>query len=195
LAASFFVKNFKDPIEQIVVPSNDLRQSFSNAQGARNYGFELEFRRALGSVWKPLKDFALSSNFTFVESNIELSATDAALLTSQSRPLLGQSRYIGNAILEWRPAGWRSEAKFFTNYVSRRIANVGTFRLPDIYQEPTTVLDISYQYSFDEHGKWKLRFEAENLTDNTYRWTQGGFLQRQYQVGRTFQVGVSYSLF
>jgi TonB-dependent receptor len=195
LAASFFIKTFTDPIEQIVVPSNDLRQSFSNAKGARNFGFELEFRRSLGTFWKKLRDFGVASNFTFVDSNIDLDAADAALLTSQSRPLLGQSRYIGNAIVEWRSPRLRSEAKFFTNHVSRRISNVGTFRLPDIYQEGNTTLDFSYQSSFGESRRWSSRFEAENLSDNEYRWSQGSFLQRAYRMGRTFQVGMNFSIF
>src|SRR5262249_52237573 len=45
VAASVFAKTFNNPIEQVIVPSNDLRQSFVNAKGARNFGFELEFRR------------------------------------------------------------------------------------------------------------------------------------------------------
>jgi TonB-dependent receptor len=195
LAASFFIKTFKNPIEQIVVPSNDLRQSFSNAKGARNYGIELEFRQSLAAISQRLSDFAVSSNFTFVDSNIDLDPAAAALLTSKSRPLLGQSRYIANAILEWRRPRWRSDASFFVNHVSRRIDSVGTFRLPDIYQEGNTTLDFSYQYSFDERRKWTLRFEGENLTNNEYRWSQGDFLQRAYRMGRTFQVGMNYTIF
>jgi TonB-dependent receptor len=195
VAASFFAKKFTDPIEQIVVPSNDLRQSFSNAKGATNYGVELEFRRSLASLWSKLREVGVSSNFTFVDSNIDLDPGDAAILTSQSRPLLGQSRYIANAILEWHPVRLRSDVRFYANYVSRRISNVGTFRLPDIYQEANTFLDFSYQYHFDEKGKWAVRFEAENLGDNHYHWTQGGLLQREYRLGRTVQVGLSYSVF
>jgi outer membrane receptor protein involved in Fe transport len=69
---------------------------------------------------------------------------------------------------------------------------VGTFRLPDIYQEANTNVDFVYQYTPVENGRWSLRFEAENLTDNRYRWTQGGLDQRVYQLGRTFQVGMSF---
>ena len=35
IAVSFFAKQFKNPIEQTIVPSNDLRQTFVNAQGAK----------------------------------------------------------------------------------------------------------------------------------------------------------------
>ncbi len=109
--------------------------------------------------------------------------------------MLGQSRYIVNAILEWRRDKWRSDAKFFSNFVSRRISNVGQLQLADLYEEATTVLDFSYQYTIGEKRKWAIRFEAENLGDNDYRWTQGGQTQRDYRLGRDFQIGVSYSLF
>lgn len=195
IAASVFVKTFNNPIEQTILPANDLRQTFVNAQGARNVGFELEFRRALGSFSRKLREFAVSSNFTFVDSQIDISPADAALLTSKSRPLLGQSRYIANAAMEWARPKWRSSARLYSNWVSRRIADVGTFGLPDIYQEGNTMLDAVYQFSFDERKRWNLRIEAENLLDNHYHWTQGNFLQRSYRLGRTVQAGVSWTVF
>jgi outer membrane receptor protein involved in Fe transport len=195
LAVSFFVKQFTNPIEQTILPSNDLRQTFVNAAGAKNYGLEFEYRKNLGSLHKSLRDFSVTSNFTFVDSNIDIKPENAGVVTSASRPLLGQSRYIFNVITEWRRPSLHSQARFYSNYVGRRISGVGTFGLPDIYQEGNTFLDFVYQYSFKENGKWALRFDAENLADNKYRWTQANLPQREYQTGRTFQVGISYSIF
>jgi hypothetical protein len=126
---------------------------------------------------------------------VTIKPEDATIVTSQSRPLLGQSRYIVNSILEWKRPKLHSDARFYANYVSRRISDVGTFRVPDIYQEGNTILDFVYQYTHGERGKWGIRFEAQNLTDNAYRWTQGPFTQREYQLGRTFQIGLNYSIF
>ena len=68
--------------------------------------------------------------------------------------------------------------------------------MPDIYQEGNIFLDFVYQYTIGkEKGKWGIRFEAENLADNDYRWTQGQFVQRDYHLGRNFQIGLSYSVF
>jgi outer membrane receptor protein involved in Fe transport len=197
IAASFFAKTFTDPIEQTILPSNDLRQTFVNAQGARNMGFELEFRRSLQTLSSKLNAFSVSANFTLVDSSVDISPEDASLLTSSSRPLLGQSRYITNVITEWNQPRWHSTARFFVNFVSRRLSDVGTFELPDLYQEGNTVLDFAYQLSLAEEGKgtWNLRFEAENLGDTEYRWTQGDIAQRRYRAGRTFQIGLSYSFF
>lgn len=195
IAVSAFYKDFTDPIEQVIIPSADLRQSYVNAQGARNLGVELEFRQDLGAWAPPLQGFSLGSNFTFVDSNIELSEDQALLLTSQSRPLLGQSRYVFNGTLGWVKPQWNSTAQFTANYVSRKITDVGAIGVPDIYQEPNAILDFVYSYTSGERGQWTYQFEAENITNNHYHWTQGPFTQRLYQLGRTFQVGVSYSFY
>ena len=108
---------------------------------------------------------------------------------------MGQSRYIYNFIAEWSRPQWRSNARFFTNYVSRRITDVGALGLPDIYQESNTFLDFVYQFDIKEGGQWSLRFAAENLGDNHYHWTQADILQRSYRLGRTFSVGTSFSIF
>jgi outer membrane receptor protein involved in Fe transport len=81
------------------------------------------------------------------------------------------------------------------NTVSRRLSDVGTFGLPDIYQERNVFLDFTYRFSITEDGKWSLRFNAENLGDNQYRWTQGEFLQRAFRLGRTYSAGLSYVIF
>jgi outer membrane receptor protein involved in Fe transport len=195
IAASIFVKNFTNPIEQTILPSNDLRETFVNAKGARNYGVELEFRKALGSYWSKLRPFSVASNFTYVNSQIDINPGDATVVTSSSRPLLGQSEYIANFIGEWQKPKWHSNARFYANYVSRRVSDVGTYGLGDIYEEGNTYLAFVYQYSFGEEGNWGLRFEGENLGNTPYRWTQGEVVVREYQLGRTFQVGVSYSFF
>ncbi|MCW5981865.1 MAG: TonB-dependent receptor [Bryobacteraceae bacterium] len=196
LAASFFHKEFDSPIEVTIQPTTgDLRQTFLNAEGARNSGLELEFRRGLGFLSARLAQFALLSNFTFVDSDVRIGESQRNLLTSLERPLVGQSRYVANVILDWMRPTWRSHARFFANHTSRRISDVGSIGLPDIYQEGNTFMDFVYQFDIKEGGKWSLKFSAENLGDNHYHWTQGGILQRSYYLGRTFNVGTSFSIF
>lgn len=195
IAVSYFVKDFTDPIEVTIQPTTDLRQSFVNAAGAKNQGIELEFRRNLGFLSDRLIPFSLHTNFTVVGSNVDIPSAQALLLTSKARPLVGQSRYVYNIIAEWAKPEWRSQARFFVNTVSRRITDVGTFGLPDIYQERQTFLDAAYQYQLAADGKWNLRFTAENLGNNHYLWTQADITQRSYRLGRTFSLGLSFSLF
>jgi outer membrane receptor protein involved in Fe transport len=195
LAASFFSKSFADPIESTIQPTTDLRSSFINAKAAVNRGFEVEMRQGLARLNKRLREFNVQGNFTFVDSNVTIRPEDQGVLTSTNRPLAGQSRYIYNIITEWTKPKARSQARFYVNSVSRRLSDVGSNGLPDIYQERNLFLDFVYQYSFSESGKTTLRFNAENLADNTYRWTQANLPTRRYQMGRTFSVGLTYSLF
>jgi outer membrane receptor protein involved in Fe transport len=196
IAASYFYKRFTNPIEQIYSPTaSELRQTFINVAGAKNQGIELEWRYNLGNFSKKLKDFSTQSNFTFVDSNVDIPVDRFPQLTSRNRALVGQSRFIYNAIGEWNQPKLRSSARIYMNSVSRRITDVGSFRLPDIYQERNTFVDFVYQYSVKENGKWNMRFSAENLTDNTYKYSQSDILVRQFRIGRTFTVGTSYTFF
>jgi TonB-dependent receptor len=197
LAASFFYKRFTNPIEVILQPTTgDLRQSFINADSANNYGIELEARKNLGFLKPGLRQFSVHGNFTFVNSTVNIGeGPEQALLTSKSRPLLGQSRYIYNLSAEWARPDWRSSSRLYLNSVSRRITDVGAVGLPDIYQERNTFLDFVYQYDLLENGRWSVKFSAENLLDNTYRWTQAGIQVRRFQLGRTFTVGTTFSIF
>jgi TonB-dependent receptor len=196
VAASYFFKKFKDPIEQIYRPTaSELRQSFLNVDSARNQGVELEWRQGLGRFSKSLRDFGLQANITVVDSNVTIPTGQFVQLTSANRPLVGQSRYIFNVIAEWQRAALRSNARFYVNSVSRRITDVGTFDLPDVYQERNLLLDFVYEYSAKESGKWKLRFSGENLNNNVYRQTQANFVVRRFQIGRTFTIGTSYTFF
>jgi outer membrane receptor protein involved in Fe transport len=197
MAASYFYKRFQNPIEQTYQPTgSELRQSFGNVAGAHNQGVELELRRNLRTLSARLADFAVQTNFTFVDSEVVIPDTPQYVqLTSRKRPLVGQSRFIFNLVTEWTKPHWRSNARFYLNSVSRRITDVGTFQLPDAYQERMLFLDVIYQYSIGESGRWRLRFSAENLGNNLYRYTQGDFIVRQFRLGRTFTVGTTVSFF
>ncbi|MDA1314528.1 MAG: TonB-dependent receptor [Acidobacteria bacterium] len=196
LALSYFYKDFTNPIEVTIQPtSGDLRQTNINAQGAKNQGVEVEFRRNLSFLQPKLAPFNIQTNFTFVDSDVQLGDEQLGILTSLHRPLMGQSRYIFNFITEWSRPQWRSNARFSTNYVSRKITDVGALGLPDIFQEPNTFLDFVYQFNIKEEGNWTIRFTGENLTDNHFHWTQADIPQHSYRLGRTFSVGTSFEVF
>ena len=195
ISAGYFQKEFTDPIEVTVQPTTDLRQSFLNAKAASNRGIEAEWRRNLRFINPALLPFSVGANVTIVDSNVDLPEEKTLLLTSRSRPMVGQSRYIYNLSLEWTKPEWGSQARFYLNRVSRRITDVGTFGLPDIYQEGNTFLDFVYQYSFGAEQRWGLRFTGENLGNTHSLWTQSNLVHRSYYTGRTFSAGMSVSIF
>ena len=196
LAASFFYKDFDQPIERTMIAAVALLRTFSNARAAKNYGLELEFRRGLNFVSPKLREFAVSSNFTMVDSNIDLeNVSQSVVLTSLVRPMQGQSRYVANLIGEWSRPKARSTARYYLNYFSSRITDVGAFGLPDVVQDGLATMDLVYEYTIRGDDRWKLRFAAENINNARWFLTQGGETFLGYREGRTITVGTSFRVF
>jgi outer membrane receptor protein involved in Fe transport len=184
IAGSFFVKQFEDPIERFVEPTAQLRTSYTNADSARNVGFELEARKAISS------HFFAGANYTYIDSEIELTPFQTNVLTSLVRPLAGTSKSIFNGMAEARFKG--TTVRFLLNYFSDRIIDVGSLGLPDIFEAGRATIDLAVSKRLD---RVNLRFSLDNLTDRQIEFTQGTELQRAYKLGRTLVFQVGYSLF
>jgi outer membrane receptor protein involved in Fe transport len=184
VAASVFYKHFNDPIERIVEPTAQLRTSFTNAESARNVGFELEARRRFA------EHFMAGANYTYVSSEISLAPAAAQVQTSLERPLAGQSENLFNAVFE--VSGGPATARVLYNFFGERISDVGSVGLPDILEDGRGSID------FVLSTRWRavtVRFSAENLTDQEFDFTQGGELQRRYRLGRTLQFNFGFAAF
>ena len=180
VAASFFYKNFDNPIERIVEPTAQLRTSFTNADSARNAGFEIEGRKAVGRY------VFLGVNYTRVDSEVTLDAAARQVQTSLVRPLAGTSKNLVNTMVEVRNAGY--SGRLLVNFFDDRISDVGSLGLPDIIENARNSLDFVFSKRFDRVG---FRFAVTNLTDAPYVFQQGGLDQRVYKLGRTMAFGLS----
>lgn len=194
LAASFFYKRFDQPIERVVEATAQLRTSFRNADRARNFGFELDFRKNLGFLWSGLSHFEAILNYTFVHSDVTIPKTGIIVLTTLKRPLEGQSRHVGNAMIEYSHPSIGSTLRALLNFQGERISDVGALGLPDIIEDGRTRLDLVFLQPLDASRRWSLRLAAENLFDEPVRFTQGGLPQREYRVGRTFSFTITHAL-
>jgi len=195
ISASFFYKRFNHPIERVVEMTAQLRTSFRNADSAKNYGFELDFRRNLGFMTDGLENFSVNLNYTFVDSNVKIPDESLVVLTSLNRALAGQSRHVVNGILEYSIPRFGTVARGLVNFQGARISDVGALGLPDIYEDGYTRLDAVVMQPLGESRKWNLKFSGENLLDQTVKFTQGGLPQRTFHTGRTFGVTLAYSFF
>jgi len=182
VSVSFFYKNFADPIERIVEPTASLRTSFTNAQSAKNQGLEFEARKSLSDY------FLVGANYTYVDSEVSLSEEALQVQTSLTRPLSGTSKNLFNAMAEFRGDGFAT--RLLWNYFDDRISDVGSLGLPDIIEEGRNQLDLIFSKRWDVVG-FKLSFA--NLTDQDYKFTQGGQDQRVFKLGRAVSFGVTYN--
>lgn len=190
VAVSAFYKHFHNPVEVTIQPTAQNRVSYENAQGAENYGLEFEVRRQLGNVTELLDPFSMSVNLTLVQSDIQLSDSTAGIQTSSRRPLHGQSPYLLNAGLSYASFNSGTQADIFLHVFGKRIDEVGSKPLPDIYELPHPDLDFAVRQSLN--SRFSISGTAQNLLDPEIRFQQGDKYTERYRLGRTFSVGLSY---
>ena len=97
-----FYKEFRDPIETVILAGASQITTYNNAKAAENLGIEFELYTDLdfiGRWWGEAawwEKWYVNTNYAWIDSTIELSPEDANVLTSASRPLQGQSQYVWN---------------------------------------------------------------------------------------------------
>ncbi len=196
IAASAFLKMIDLPIEKIVQPTTDLRQSFVNAESARLWGVELEFRRSLDLVTPLLRHWSLNLNYAYINSDVTIGEQQLSVVTNTDRPLEGQSDQVGNVGLQFFKPEWGTMVRFLGSYNGERLAEVGAFGLPDTYEAANTSLDLVVSQSLGTFARGlELKLGATNLLDDTREFVQGGAIQRAYEQGRKVSLSLSYSPF
>jgi hypothetical protein len=192
LAFSLFYKELKDPIEQTLEATANLRTTYQNVEGARNFGGEVEARVNFGTFAQSLSALTLIANYTYVDSKVDI-GDKQGILTSRERALQGQSDHVANGTLELAPIGTGLSLQLFVNYTGARISDVGSFGLPDIVEAARTTVDVTWSQdlNFLVPGLG-FKLAASNLTDAEVRFTQGGLPQRTFTEGRRYGLQLKY---
>jgi hypothetical protein len=191
LSVGVFYKRFQDPIERVeVATSGSSQQTFVNANGAQNFGLELEARKHLGVLGTWADGLVAFSNVTLMQSRIELGRQAGVSVTNQNRPMVGQAPYVVNGGLTYSTPSDRASATLLYNRVGRRIFAAGPIPLPDLYEEPRDVLDASLRLGLTE--QLSLRVDARNLLDARFQITQGAVRREAYNTGRIFGLGLTW---
>ena len=192
-----FYKKFSNPIETVILAGAEQITSFSNAEAAENFGLEFElytnldvFNRWFGEsdIWDKLY---VSTNYAWIDSKITLSEDNAAVQTSSSRPLQGQSPYVWNFQLGYDDAESGINASLLYNVFGERIVDVGTNGAPDIYEQPRPQLDFIFSKIL--HDSWRVKFQAKNLLNPEIELTQGDKTRLVFDVGREYTISLQWS--
>lgn len=191
LSVGVFAKRFHDPIERVdVATSGQPQVTFVNAEGATNYGVELEARKSLGVVAERLANVTAFSNLTLMRSEITIGNSQIASRTNDSRPMVGQAPYLVNAGLTWTATSGRGSATVLFNRVGERIVAAGTNPLPDTYEQPRNMLDLSLR--FPVWGAVAGKVDLRNALDARTWMRQGTVTRESYFSGRVATVGLSW---
>jgi len=183
LSFGVFYKHFKDPIEEIVVVSAQHSITYENAEGADNFGMELDFRRSI--PW--LSGLYAAGNVAVIYSRIQLA--DEGIQTDDRRALQGQSPYLTNLELGIDRDRW--DVALFWNMVGPRIMEVGAVGAPNIVEQPTASLDAMVGVGLGRGVSLTLR--GKNLINPEHRLTQGDQTVESYREGWGLGLGVSWS--
>ena len=196
MAVSGFYKHIADPIERIIQPTSDYRQSFVNAESATLYGIELEYRRSLEVFSPALRHWSLNANYAHIESDVQIGEGQFNVVTSRERPLEGQSDDVLNLALQFYQPQWGTMVRALGGYSGARLAEVGAFGLPDTYEDAYTSFDLVISQSL---GPWargmEVKLAGTNLLDEKRSYVQGGEIQRLFDPGRKFSLSISYTPF
>jgi outer membrane receptor protein involved in Fe transport len=198
---SGFYKYFKRPIEPIIYQQGSSTLNyFSNAPNAQNLGVEFEARKNLaflGSDVPVVQDLSLVANVTLVKSKVEIPGdpTIRSVLTTQdARALTFQAPYIVNTALDWTPKGGKARLRAMYNVFGPRLVLVGIQGVPDLYEMPRHVVDVTGSYKFD--GGFELRVTAENILNAPWRFQHGvkndDALAQRYLTGTNLNVFLTY---
>ncbi len=201
LSVGVFVKQIKDPIEHVLIPSGaDVVLRPENLVDATNIGGEIEFRKSLDFLANKIGDwtqyFSAIGNLTLVSSEVKLQnepysvANPEGLLTSSKRPMMGQSDYVINATLAFDQPHWGTSARVLFNTFGERISQVGGSGIPDTYEQPFSKVDLSVGQKLGPY--WGLKVQATNLLNSEVSFKTGDKPFQQYRVGRNFSFAVSY---
>ncbi|MFP2927639.1 TonB-dependent receptor domain-containing protein [Pyxidicoccus sp. 3LG] len=191
LAASAFYKRFENPIERVINTDGAGDMSFENAVGADTYGLELEGRTSLARLTESLRAFRVGANLTLIRSEIDLGALQG-LQTNAKRPLQGQSPYVVNVNVGYERPESGTEVALLYNVYGRRISEVGTNGLPDIYEQPFHRVDLALTQRLS--AATQLKLTASNLFDSKVTLEQGEVTILQYRPGIAFTASLGLSL-
>jgi hypothetical protein len=190
LSIGVFAKRFDQPIERVdIATGGQPIVSFFNAAGARNFGVELEARKGLGLLGERFEPFAVFSNVTLMQSDIEI-GEGASSNTNANRPMMGQAPWVVNAGLSYSGASSGLSATLLYSAVGARIYAAGTIPFPDIYEQPRHLVDLSLRVPMGE--RWTWRVDARNLLDAPFRLTQGPVTREEYRLGRQLAFGLQW---
>ncbi|HET6566301.1 MAG TPA: outer membrane beta-barrel protein [Xanthomonadales bacterium] len=192
-----FYKEFTNPIETVILAGASQITTFDNAEAAENLGVELELYSDLGFIgrWWGEREFwerfYVNTNYSWIESEITLSEENAAVQTSNSRPLQGQSPYVWNFQIGYDDLDRGINTALLYNIFGERIVDVGTNGAPDIYEQPRPQLDFIYTQGLWEN--WKVQFKAKNLLDPDVEITQGPETRIRFAVGREYSLSLEFN--
>ena len=205
ISVALFYKYFDAPIEWTYTLSggNRLIYSYTNADHANNYGIEVDIKKDLSFIGLP--NFSWSFNGALIKSRVNFSGTTLM----ENRPMQGQSPYLVNTGIFYKNEKLQLDAALLYNRIGKRIIGVGrsegttsgneALRVPDSYEMPRDVLDLSVSKKFGSH--WEVKANIRDILAQRVYYKEfvtatlnDGATKKVEQITRSFKPGHNIGL-
>jgi len=208
ISVSAFYKTFDKPIELVRIPEQQTSTEYQprNVGDGELYGFEVEATKSLSFVSERLKNFALTGNYTYVESKIEMSDVEFRARNNfektgetidRERDMAGQAPWVVNLGITYTQIEKGLRAGLFYNVKGETLEIVGAGLFPDVYREPFNSLNFGINKAFGEEGKTRIDFKVSNILDDRVESFFQSFAAddrvfNSVNPGRSFSIGISH---
>ncbi len=194
MSLGLFYKEFTNPIEASVVSPTTRASTYINAASAENQGVEYEIYKRLDFLPDYFlngigEDFYVQANIAYIDSSVAIAPENLGVLTTNNRPLQGQSDYLFNFQLGYEPFSGTT-ATLLYHYYGDRIAEVGIEGAPDLIEEGFG--ELNFVFIRELVDGWKITAKARNILDERFEITQGGFISTGYNRGRELSLQLDY---
>lgn len=221
LSASAFYKQFLNPIELVAFSTDPDNTQPLNTGTAQVYGAEVEIRKAVGFSKKGKEHLGLlvGANYTYVVSKVDMresmmmvgpdslisekelreSYARAGETIGNFRPMYGQSPYIINAFATFRNDSLGLICNVSYNVQGKKLAVIGTGRIPDVYEQPFHSLNFKVSKTFGIDNEWQASLTGKNLLLSTRRKLYESYnatsqIYSYFNPGMTISASISYNL-
>ncbi|WP_240935846.1 TonB-dependent receptor domain-containing protein [Hymenobacter sp. HDW8] len=201
-----FYKNFRNPIENIVVATSNLAYSFANAPSAYAYGLELDIKKNLNFLDEAFSTNAFTNltavfNASLIKSEVKLGPDVVAW--DRKRALQGQSPYVVNTGLYYQTTDntWQLAALY--NVFGPRILFAGSDQYPDVVEMPRHTVDLTLTKAISKN--WSLNAGIQDVFNQRVNLLQDFNRDKKYEVdadpslssyrrGTYYTVGLRFNL-
>ena len=162
---SGFYKYFDKPIERYMLAGNAIQVYYKNANFAKVFGAEMEYRINVGSILKKdsikfLNNLNLFSNLSLINSEVNVKGIDNGV--PDTRQMQGQAPYIINAGISYVDNKNNFSSTIMLNRVGHRLYIVGSNIIPNRWENPRSIIDLQFTKSFYKN-KLEIRFNIRDL--------------------------------
>lgn len=176
LSVSTFYKKFINPIELVQFATQTGAFQPRNVHDAQVYGVEFEIRQNLGRFYDGLKNLNVTTNVSFINSQVEMNQTEfdsrvknarTGQEISHYREMAGQAPYLVNAGISYNGSGesfWGGfNAGLYYNVQGPTLTYVGIVDRPDIYTASFHSLNFNSSITLGKEKKSQLGLKITNL--------------------------------